>query len=387
MEGQSSLNTTIESNTNQSMRKVNLSHYRLSLDYFIKSKYQEIVQKNKKPKFLSNFLNFFSSRYESKNHALRLIEQYSPYGLLFMNLFNMLNIINKKMFYSNLEVKTITSNLLKINQLSLVDEFRSILNFYFSTIKNIVLLNFAPSIFIANSFIFYLGYYNFLTRFYKSNDITKKDAYELFFISGLASIPFTNFIENLYKDKFINEKSNSRTKFLKNFFSLHSKFSTLCIKSILDNYLFFLCFFKLNKFIDDYDKSGRIIKEKKAIDLFKEMCDSNPTFERIRMLDGRDEKLLFLENQSMSLFYVVALMMIFYTPFDFMINLYLNSKESIFAKRKILEESTVIDEVLNRQNLASRYKASLKFMALNCFFKYGTALIFIGGGSLINSKH
>jgi hypothetical protein len=344
------------------------------LDYIIHCKIDKVLTERKNYYF-DSFKNLFKNIKSDKLKENFVFFSQSSSTLLYLNLFNFEPILKKKIFYSNMIIREVLSSLFKFDFGILKEDVTHMISMISRTFRSILFIAYTPSVFISQSLQFCLGFLNFLKRFQKSSDITTKDAYELFFISGLGAIPITNFLQNHYKNSLISETARTTTK-SKSFFSLHPKFSIVCFKSILDNYLFFLFYFKFVNFFEKSQNSLHKIREPENLKLFKDTCDSNPTLKRIEKIYVKEEPVIQDLNYIRSTIYTSILMAIFYTPIEFLTNLALNTEGSILSKRKLLFETNVEHPIFNRKILMMRLKNSFMMNLLTLYLKYSVVLVY-----------
>jgi hypothetical protein len=371
MENANNLNSNQDKIQNYSGKK-NLS---LILDYYSNSLISNLKSKKQINKN-STFKFFKPEKYlDMSTTQKRQFYEYTPWGLAYLNIFNFLPILKKKMFYTPEVMRDIMFNLFKLDVSVLKENIMSVYTLAFNTFKSIAKINFNPVSVFNHSFLYSIGFLNFLKTNHINHGLNNEDYIKLFFVSGIGSIPIMNFLQNFYLRKFVIEEKLTPRNIIKMYLTPHQKFHLVCVKSILDNFVLFAAYFNLVNFFAVKEKEVKNLTQRENYHIFKEMINSNETFKRVEILYMKDEPLLKKYDIAIPIIYTTLILGIVYTPMDYLINTMINNNLSLRQYFKALSSDLSEENVLlSRKNMFLRLRYSLWINIIGLFMKYGIVL-------------
>jgi hypothetical protein len=364
-------------NLNQALQPNYSGYKRISLiiDYYTNSLIYNLKSKNE----ISNKLRLKFIRPEKyldmSTKEKREFYEYTPWGLAYMSIYNFLPILKKKMFYTPEIMRDVMFNLFKLDISVLKENIMSVYKLFYNTFKSIAKINLSPASFINHSLLYYLGFLNFLKTNHINQGLNNKDYINLFFISGMGSIPIMNFLQNFYLKKYVVEEKVTSRNIIKMYTTPHQKFHLVCVKSIMDNFVLFAAYFNLVNFFAVKEKEVKNLTQRENYHLFKEMINSNETFKRVEVLYMKDEPLLEKYDITVPILYTTFILGIIYTPIDYLLNTLINNNLSLKQYFKALSSDVSHENVLlSRQNMFFRLRYSLWMNIIGLFMKYGIVL-------------
>jgi len=303
-----------------------------------------------------------------------------PCAFVYLNFFNFSDVIVKKSFYTNEIIKTIFFRIFnvdtKYSSLEPTWFFKNLLQIF----KSLFAFNYNPKIFLTKSCVYGLSYFYFLYKFRFVDELKFKDWMELFVVSGICTIPFNLYLENILMKKYIIpdllHKSEASFKYQGIQRSLLVSF-----KSFIENFFMLSGFFIIwQYFIQSEDRHNKnTLKNLENYDLFKESLETNETFSRLKNIYIKDEYITDIDYM-LPLFYSTVIITMLYTPIDFCLNLIISMEKDTSFKtiyNKFTKNIQNPQDTNHTSFLMNSFKNNLRMNLYRFFLQYGITTYYI----------
>ncbi len=271
----------------------NLTKLKYSLDLYYSHLKQSLINSNSNNKnktlnhspstlfktTFKSYINQFIFDEKKRNFIYNI-----PFGLFYLNIYNIGYIFKKQIFYENGSVHETLTKLFKIdfNKLSLniADFFKYML----TATKNVVLTNFKPFTLINRSMIYSISFFPFIYINYQTKGDPGMINYAYLALMSIFTIPFVYAEEkyNLKKYVQLRKKVSLLQCFKPN---LNRDFYLICLKSVFENFGVLWVFFKVfNLMTGGLRSDVKNLMNSDKRDILMETINDNDTFKRVEML-------------------------------------------------------------------------------------------------------
>jgi hypothetical protein len=366
----------MKNNTNNYSSYLSERQYRLIYDYYSYKTLEEIKYQEDKNYFsqikekIKNSLQKILPEEINKKNAILLF----PTANVYLNFFNFSDVIVKKSYYFNELIKTQFFRILNVDTKFLSLEPKEFYSNLLKTFKSLFFLNYNPNIFFTKSCIFGLTYFHFLYKFQFVEELKFKDWIELLLLSGICTIPFSLYLENILYKKYISpdlfQKSESSFKYMGVQRNL-----LVTLKSFLENFVFMSGFFMTWRFFNQNEdrKNKKTLKKLDNYELFKETLDSNETLSRLKNIYIKDEYITEMDYMF-PLFYTVAITTVLFTPIEFCLNLMIGMEKDTSFKiiyNKFTKNTQNVQDANFTGFIMNAFKSNLRMNLYRIFLQYG----------------